>query len=116
MKWIGNEASCRPYNRLFCCIIAAIILIELVIATPVWGDQAIQYHTNGLGKIQVCKGIGLETCGYQEVQIPALVNTMRREWGGVYHEKKSNFTMCYLQMEQGIWTKKKLMFKCVPTE
>ena len=77
-------------------------------------DQAQIYRTFGSGKIQTCKGIFIEACGYEEVSLPALIDQAKSQLHGIWHEKKSDYTMCYMELEGGIWTKKTLMFRCIP--
>ncbi len=91
------------------------VLISLLcFPNLVQSDQVQIYRTFGSGKIRTCKGIGFEVCSYEEITLPDLIDQAKSPLNGIRHEKKSDYTMCYMDLEEGIWTKKLLMFRCIP--
>jgi hypothetical protein len=80
----------------------------------VQSDQVQIYRTFGSGKIETCKGIGFEVCSDEEITLPDLIDQAKSRLNAIWHEEKRDYTMCYMDLEQGIWTKKLLRFRCIP--
>ena len=91
-----------------------VLISFLCFSNPAQSDQVQIYRTFGSGKILTCKGIGLETCSHEEITLPDLIDQAKSQLNDIRHEEKSDYTMCYMDLEQGIWMKKKLMFRCIP--
>ena len=100
---------------------SATLLMALLIAPPSygnffercggWGDSWRIYETDGLGKIQTCEDI---SCSYEEVEILYEIDQVRDETEIYHEEKNGGKTMCYMQLECGIWIKEMMMFECTP--
>ena len=62
----------------------------------------------------VCKGIGIESCKFEPARVAVKIDQFRLG-SSIWHEKKGDGRfICYQEVENGIWTKKTLIFDCVP--
>ena len=113
---------CSPDQQRFCKYaleykhLLYIVVLIFLLSFPklVQSDQVQIYRTLGSGKIETCKGIGFEVCSSEEITLPKLIDQAKSPLNGIRHEKKRDYTMCYMDLEQGIWTKKFLLFRCIP--
>jgi len=81
------------------------------------GDSPIptSYRTDGTATLEVCKGAGIEKCNNELAEVPELIDLRDPDWSSLRSERKSStWTMCYLDLPGGLFTKRKLMFDCEP--
>ncbi len=104
--------------RTFIFLAALLFLAAflLVISFVSGGESWRIYRTTGVGKVQLCKGIGIEMCDYEPAEIPKVIDQLFGGWN-IWHEaKRGDRYMCYQLLEPGIWTKELLMFECTPVQ
>lgn len=91
------------------------LAIGLVACTDEHSQMPTAYRTDGTAKLEVCKGAGIEKCVDEPKDIPNLIDLRNPRWRGIRSERKSSIlTMCYLDQPAGLFTKRKLRFKCEP--
>ena len=124
MAYTANQAPRILMNEqrrsrvaLTAALAASVLLCCLSMAGCSQGDSPTPtaYLTDGTAEIQVCKGAGIEKCDYEPTEVPELIDVRNPDWMALRSERKSStWTMCYLDLPGGLFTKRKLMFDCEP--
>jgi hypothetical protein len=94
-----------------------VVILTIGVAACTFDESPIPtaFRTDGTAKLQVCKGLGIEKCDYEPVEIPEFIDLRDPRWAPLRSEKKSSTrTMCYLDQPRGALTKRLLMFDCEP--
>ena len=53
------------------------LILCLSFAEVVRSDQVQIYQTFGHGKIEICKGFGIQVCDYEKISLPVVIDQAR---------------------------------------
>jgi hypothetical protein len=108
---IGARPSEDFTMRLLGIVISLLLGAAACDAGPHVKAQA--YATDGTGQIRTCWGAGIQYCSFESANVPQFIDAHDPEWENVRAERKSKgFTMCYLDLPEGIISEQLLMFEC----